>query len=104
MSVVKDLGMKNPYVGQTALLSGEIAEDFAAYYVQSEQTPTLQALGVLVSGETVLSAGGVLLQTLPGARTRPSASWSCAVRCFPTSAGSCALIPPKTCSPSGSTA
>ena len=66
MSVVKDLGMKNPYVGQTALLSGEIAEDFAAYYVQSEQTPTLQALGVLVSGETVLSAGGVLLQTLPG--------------------------------------
>lgn len=58
--------MKNPYVGQTALLSGEIAEDFAAYYVQSEQTPTLQALGVLVSGETVLSAGGVLLQTLPG--------------------------------------
>ena len=66
MSVVKDLGMRNPYVGQTALLSGEIAEDFAAYYVQSEQTPTLQALGVLVSGDTVLSAGGLLLQTLPG--------------------------------------
>lgn len=66
MSVVKDLGMKSPYVGQTALLSGEIAEDFAAYYVQSEQTPTLQALGVLVSGEAVLSAGGLLLQTMPG--------------------------------------
>ena len=66
MSVVKDLGMKNPYVGQVPLFSGEIAEDFATYYVQSEQTPTLQSLGVLVSGETVLTAGGVLLQTLPG--------------------------------------
>ena len=66
MSVVKDLGMKNPYVGQVQLLSGEIAEDFAAYYVQSEQTPTLQSLGVLVSGDTVLSAGGVLLQPMPG--------------------------------------
>ena len=66
MTVVRDLGMKSPYIGQTNLLSGEIAEDFAGYYVQSEQTPTLQALGVLVSGETVLSAGGVLLQTMPG--------------------------------------
>lgn len=66
MSVVKDLGLKNPYIGQVQLLSGEIAEDFAAYYVQSEQTPTLQSLGVLVSGEAVLSAGGVLLQPMPG--------------------------------------
>ena len=66
MSVVRDLGMKSPYVGQTALLSGEIAEDFAAYYVQSEQKPTLQSLGVLVNGAVVLSAGGVLLQPMPG--------------------------------------
>ncbi len=66
MSVVKDLGMKSPYVGQVPLFSGEIAEDFATYYVQSEQTPTLQSLGVLVNGETVLTAGGVLLQPLPG--------------------------------------
>ena len=66
MSVVKDMGMKSPYVGQVPLLSGEIAEDFANYYVVSEQTPTLQSLGVLVSGETVLSAGGVLLQPMPG--------------------------------------
>ncbi len=66
MSVVRDLGMKSPYVGRTALLSGEIAEDFAAYYVQSEQKPTLQSLGVLVNGDVVLSAGGVLLQPMPG--------------------------------------
>ena len=65
MTVVRDLGMKSPYVGQTELLSGEIAEDFAAYYVQSEQKPTLQSLGVLVNGEVVLSAGGVLLQPMP---------------------------------------
>ena len=66
MTVVKDMGMKNPYIGQTALVSGEIAEDFAAYYVQSEQKPTLQSLGVLVSGGLVLRAGGVLLQPMPG--------------------------------------
>lgn len=66
MSVVKDLGLKTPYVGQVPLVSGEIAEDFASYYVQSEQTPTLQSLGVLVGGDVVLCAGGVLLQTLPG--------------------------------------
>lgn len=65
MTVVRDLGMKSPYVGQTALFSGEIAEDFAAYYVQSEQKPTLQSLGVLVNGDVVLSAGGVLLQPMP---------------------------------------
>ena len=66
MSVVKDMGMKSPYVGQVSLASGEIAEDFATYYVQSEQTPTLQCLGVLVNGQHVLTAGGVLLQPLPG--------------------------------------
>ena len=66
MTVVKDLGMKSPYIGQTAMVSGEIAEDFAAYYVQSEQKPTLQSLGVLVGGGVVLRAGGILLQPLPG--------------------------------------
>lgn len=66
MSVVRDDGLKTPYVGQVPLVSGEIAEDFANYYVISEQAPTLQSLGVLVSGENVLSAGGVLLQPLPG--------------------------------------
>ena len=65
MSVVRDEGMKSPYVGQVPLLSGEIAEDFANYYLTSEQTPTLQSLGVLVSGDRVLTAGGVLLQPMP---------------------------------------
>ncbi|NLO86752.1 MAG: Hsp33 family molecular chaperone HslO [Clostridiales bacterium] len=65
MSVVKDYGMKSPYIGQVELVSGEIAEDFASYYVQSEQTPTLQSLGVLTNGDAVLSAGGVLLQPMP---------------------------------------
>lgn len=65
MSVVRDEGMKSPYIGQVPLLSGEIAEDFANYYLTSEQTPTLQSLGVLVSGDRVLTAGGVLLQPMP---------------------------------------
>ena len=66
MSVVKDLRLKNPYIGQIDLVSGEIAADLAYYYVQSEQTPSLVSLGVIASDVTVTSAGGVLLQTLPG--------------------------------------
>ena len=66
ISVVKDLGLKTPYVGQVSLVSGEIAEDFASYFVQSEQSPSLVSLGVLVAQDVVLAAGGVLLQPLPG--------------------------------------
>lgn len=65
MCVVKDLLMKSPYIGQTALVSGEIGEDFAAYFAESEQAPSLVSLGVLVKGDTVLAAGGLLLQPLP---------------------------------------
>lgn len=66
MSVVKDLGLKKSYIGQSELVSGEIAMDFANYFTVSEQQPSLVALGVLVSGDAVLKAGGLLIQPLPG--------------------------------------
>ena len=68
LTVIKDLNMKEPYVGTIDLLGGEIAEDIAAYYVESEQIPSACGLGVLVDRDrSVLSAGGYLIQLLPGA-------------------------------------
>lgn len=66
MSVIKDLGMKEPYIGQVNLVSGEVAEDFAMYFTASEQVPSLLSLGVSVADQTVLQAGGVLAQAMPG--------------------------------------
>ena len=68
ITVIRDLQMKEPYVGSTELISGEIGDDVTAYFVQSEQTPTACALGVLVDRDcTVKVAGGYLVQLLPGA-------------------------------------
>lgn len=68
LTVIKDLCMKEPYVGSVQLLGGEIAEDLAAYFVESEQIPTACALGVLVDrDQSVKSAGGYIIQLLPGA-------------------------------------
>ena len=68
LTVIRDLQMKEPYIGSTPLVSGEIGDDITAYFAQSEQTPTACALGVLVDrDQTVKVAGGYLLQLLPGA-------------------------------------
>ena len=68
LTVIRDLNMKDPYVGSVSLLGGEIAEDLAAYFVESEQIPTACGLGVLVDRDrSVLTAGGYLIQLLPGA-------------------------------------
>lgn len=66
MVIIKDLGLKEPYVGQANLVTGEIAEDLAAYYMYSEQQPSIVALGVHLDEDAkVDSAGGFIIQTLP---------------------------------------
>ena len=68
LTVIRDMQMKEPYIGSTQLVSGEIGDDVTAYFAQSEQTPTACALGVLVDRDmSVKVAGGYLVQLLPGA-------------------------------------
>lgn len=68
ITVIRDMQMKEPYIGSTALVSGEIGDDVTAYFAQSEQTPTACALGVLVDrDQSVKVSGGYLVQLLPGA-------------------------------------
>lgn len=66
LSVIKDLGLKEPYVGQTKLISGEIAEDLTYYFASSEQIPSVVALGVLMNKDnTVKRSGGLIIQLMP---------------------------------------
>jgi len=69
LTVIKDLGMRDPYIGQVPIVSGEIAEDITSYFAISEQVPTVCALGVLCDPENgnILNAGGFLIQLLPTA-------------------------------------
>jgi molecular chaperone Hsp33 len=74
LTVIKDMGMKEPYVGMVNLRSGEIGEDLAMYFTASEQTPSLVSLGVLVSDDRVEAAGGLIVQVMPGASEAAIAS------------------------------
>lgn len=68
LTVIRDFNMKEPYIGSTQLVSGEIAEDFTAYFAASEQTATACGLGVLVdTDQSVIAAGGYIVSLLPGA-------------------------------------
>lgn len=71
LSVIKDMGLKEPYVGQTHLVSGEIAEDLTYYFATSEQVPSVVALGVLMNRDnTVRRAGGFIIQLMPFAEEK----------------------------------
>lgn len=68
LEVIKDIGLKQPFTGKVPLVSGEIAEDLASYYLKSEQIPSLVSLGVLVDTDlSIQAAGGLFVQALPGA-------------------------------------
>ena len=67
LNVIKDLGLKEPYIGMVPLISGEIAEDFANYYIVSEQKPSAVALGVLVEASGVKASGGYIITPMPDA-------------------------------------
>ncbi|HEY5583032.1 MAG TPA: Hsp33 family molecular chaperone HslO [Ruminiclostridium sp.] len=67
INVIKDMGLSKPYIGFTELVSGEIADDLTYYFATSEQVPSTVALGVLVDTHGVISAGGFIIQLMPGA-------------------------------------
>ncbi len=65
ITIVRNMGMKEPYTGSSQIVNGELAEDFSYYYALSEQQPTAMALGVKVQNDKCIGAGGVVIQTMP---------------------------------------
>ncbi len=69
VTVIKDIGMREPFIGQSPIVSGELGEDFTYYFAVSEQTPSSVGVGVLVNGDdSILATGGFILQIMPGAQ------------------------------------
>ncbi|NKW87781.1 redox-regulated molecular chaperone HslO [Bacillus cereus] len=69
VTVIKDIGMREPFIGQSPIVSGELGEDFTYYFAVSEQTPSSVGVGVLVNGDdSILAAGGFILQIMPDAQ------------------------------------
>ena len=76
LHVIKDVGLREPQRGSIALISGELGEDFTAYFTESEQVPSAVGVGVLVDRDgSILTAGGFLIQVLPGADEATIRSW-----------------------------
>ncbi len=88
LSVIRDMGLKEPYVGTVALVSGEIGDDLAQYYLESEQTPSAVGLGVLVDRDwSVLAGGSYIAQLLPQADEETLAKLEANVRAMPSVSG-----------------
>lgn len=84
LCVIRDLGMKEPYIGQVPIVTGEIAEDLTYYYAASEQIPTAMGLGVLVDTDnTVINSGGFMLQLMPEADEDAAAALENKIRSLP---------------------
>ena len=85
LSVIMDLGLKEPYLGTVPLISGEIAEDLSYYYASSKQVPAAVSLGVLIDRDlSVLRAGGYMLQLMPGASEDLIAELELRIKCMPS--------------------
>lgn len=84
ITIIKDMGLKNPYFGQTEMIYGNIAQDLTYYYAKSEQTPTSIGLGVLLSSDgKIRKAGGFIIQVMPGCSENTIVQIEANLRSFP---------------------